>query len=114
MIFHSGKTCVVFRHSDRLLLWFAGLPDVPGSVHGFFGLFSGCASFREAVRGIFFLTAGVASISSLEVGRRCLCEAVRRSSGCPVGVTSGSVGVGRFSRRGASCVSTFSPHEESK
>ncbi|KAJ1179529.1 hypothetical protein NDU88_004763 [Pleurodeles waltl] len=40
---------------------------------------------------------------SLEVGRRCPCEAVRRSSGRPEGVASISVGVRRFSRRGTSC-----------
>ncbi|KAJ1130274.1 hypothetical protein NDU88_008628 [Pleurodeles waltl] len=35
-----------FRHADRLLLWIAGLPDVPGSVRGFLGFLSSCASFR--------------------------------------------------------------------
>ncbi|KAJ1123240.1 hypothetical protein NDU88_001713 [Pleurodeles waltl] len=68
VIFHAGKSCVVFRCADSLLLWFAGLPDVAGSVRGNLGSFSGCASFRWAVRGIFSLTAGVTSISSLKSG----------------------------------------------
>ncbi|KAJ1177646.1 hypothetical protein NDU88_002898 [Pleurodeles waltl] len=51
---------------------------------------------------------------SLEVGRRCPCEAVRRSSGRPEGVASISVGVRRFSHRGTSCASKISAHEASK
>ncbi|KAJ1199086.1 hypothetical protein NDU88_002924 [Pleurodeles waltl] len=91
VIFHLGKTCVVFRHVDRLPLWIAGLPDVPGSVRGFLGLLSVCASFRGAVRRIFFLTASVVLISYLEVRRRCRGEAMRPGSGRTAGVASSAV-----------------------
>ncbi|KAJ1142033.1 hypothetical protein NDU88_008361 [Pleurodeles waltl] len=48
--FSLGEDVRRFPARGRLLLWFAGLPDVPGSLRGFLGLLSGCASFREAVR----------------------------------------------------------------
>ncbi|KAJ1115610.1 hypothetical protein NDU88_003832 [Pleurodeles waltl] len=68
VIFHSGKTCVVFRHADHLLLWVAGITRCPGSVRGFSCLFSGCASVRGAVRRNFTLMAGGASISPWKSG----------------------------------------------
>ncbi|KAJ1214924.1 hypothetical protein NDU88_002535 [Pleurodeles waltl] len=111
VIFHAGKSGVVFRRADSLFLWFVGLPDVPGSVRGILGLFSGCASFRWAVRGIFSLTAAVASISVLESGGVCPGEAVRRSSGRTAGVVSSAVFPDRravnYSLRSKLCVEFF-------
>ncbi|KAJ1189106.1 hypothetical protein NDU88_005857 [Pleurodeles waltl] len=51
---------------------------------------------------------------SLEVGRRCPCEAVRQSFGRPKCVASISVCVQRFSCRGTSCASKISAHGASK
>ncbi|KAJ1091114.1 hypothetical protein NDU88_004241 [Pleurodeles waltl] len=68
VIFHAGKSCVVFRRADSLFLWIAGVTRWPGSVHGFSCLFSGCASFCGAACRSFDLTAGVASISPWKSG----------------------------------------------
>ncbi|KAJ1171358.1 hypothetical protein NDU88_003221 [Pleurodeles waltl] len=80
VIFHAGKSCVVFRRADSLFLWIAGITRCPGSVRGFSCLFSGCASVCGAARRNYDLTAGVASISPLEVGLRG-CASKLRSHG---------------------------------
>ncbi|KAJ1180006.1 hypothetical protein NDU88_005234 [Pleurodeles waltl] len=81
---------VDFRRSVVDPLRVAGFSDAPGSVHGNLGLWSGvtsAASFRWALHGNVFRTAGSASISPLEVGPRCPRSAVRRSGGPCVLVT---------------------------
>ncbi|KAJ1200140.1 hypothetical protein NDU88_003967 [Pleurodeles waltl] len=70
VIFHAGKSGVVFRRVDSLFLWIAGITRCPGSVRGFSCLFSGCASICGAARRIYELTAGVASISPLDFDLR--------------------------------------------
>ncbi|KAJ1171354.1 hypothetical protein NDU88_003217 [Pleurodeles waltl] len=80
VIFHAGKSCVVFRRADSLFLWIAGITRCPGSVPGFSCLFSGCALVCGAARRNYDLTAGVASISPLEVGLRG-CASKLRSHG---------------------------------
>ncbi|KAJ1199790.1 hypothetical protein NDU88_003622 [Pleurodeles waltl] len=86
--FPRGEVGVVFRRSDSLFLWIAGITRCPGSVRGFSCLFSGCASVCGAARRNYDLTAGVASISPLDFDLRGCALKLRSHGRCRVDFSS--------------------------